>query len=291
MEPELAFIPENIPETVKRQEIQGGNKARRGLPRPVDYRCYQTAGPIVVDGRLDEESWQRAPWLGPFVDMEKGTPTEFDTRVAFLWDETNFYTAFTLEEPDVYAYETKRDGGVGGDCEVEVFILGEGVYYELEMNAINTVYEVFWTWFQPLVETGDLEGLDRLFMTRRAIYGSLQDDYPGRHGSFDWDFPGLQTAVQIDGSLNCRPIKDRGWTVEIAFPWAGWTDLAAGKRTIPPADGDVWRIGCSRVEHWRDEAGTVLRGRDWSICQHGKIQMHLPDRWPYVMFTDEVVGG
>lgn len=291
MEPELKFIPENIPATVRHQEIQGGTRARRGLPRPVDYRCYRTAGPLVVDGRLDEDSWQKAPWLGPFVDMEHGTPTEFDTRVAFLWDDTNFYTAFKLEEPDVYGYETKRDGGVGGDCEVEVFILGEGTYYELEMNALNTVYEVFWTWFQPLVEAGDLEGLDRLLKTRRAIYGGLEDDYPGRHGSFDWDFPGLQTAVQVDGSLNCRRVRDNGWTVEIAFPWAGWTELARGRRAIPPAEGDVWRIGCSRVEHWRDEDGNVLRGRDWSICQHGKVQMHVPDRWPHVIFTHDVVGG
>lgn len=28
--------------------------------------------------------------IGPFVDMEHGTPTEFDTKVAFLWDDTYF---------------------------------------------------------------------------------------------------------------------------------------------------------------------------------------------------------
>lgn len=286
MNPPLEFIPDEIPETVKRQEMEHGTVGRRGLPRPMDYRCVRITERVVIDGRLDEPCWQRATWLGPFVDMEKGTPVEFDTRVAFLWDETNLYTGFRLEEPDVFGYETRRDGGVGGDCEVEVFILGDGTYYELEMNALNTIYEVFWTWFQPLAETDDLTRLDRLFGTRRAIYGNLNDDYPGRHGSFDWDFPGIQTAVQIDGSINCRRIRDKGWTVEIAFPWAGMTDLMDG-RPLPPRSGDVWRIGCSRVQHWRNDDGKVERSRDWSICQHGKIQMHVPDRWPYIIFTDE----
>jgi len=209
------------------------------LPRPPDYLCYLTPEPLAVDGRLDEAVWQRAKWLGPFVDMEKGTPTEYDTQVAFLWEDTYFYTGFRLEEPDVFGYETKRDGGVGGDCEVELFILGEGVYYELELSVLNTIYEVFWTWFQSLAERNDLATLDELFKTRRMTYGGLTDDYPGRHGSFDWDFPGIQTAVWIDGALNCRRIRDREWSVEIALPWSGWTDLARGRRSIPPKDGDV----------------------------------------------------
>jgi hypothetical protein len=285
----LEYIPDEIPETVKRREIEHGTQSRRGLPRPVDYYCYRSAHPITVDGRLDEAVWQHAPWMGPFVDMEHGTPTEYDTKVAFVWNETGFYAGFRLEEPDVFGYETKRDGGVGGDCEVELFILGEGVYYELELSVLNTPYEVFWTWFQPLAEAGDLEAIDRLFKARRAIYGPMEDDYPGRHGSFDWDFPGLETAVQVDGTLNCRRIKDKGWTVEVGFPWYGWADLARGRRAIPPRHGDVWRIGCSRVEHWRDEEGKTMRSRDWSICQHGKVQMHVPDRWPYVIFSDQSV--
>lgn len=285
----LDYIPDEIPETVRRQERLHASPGRRNLPRPMDYRCYRTAEPLTIDGRLDEPVWQRANWLGPFVDMEHGTPTDFDTRVAFVWDDTHFYVGFRLEEPDVFGFETKRDGGVGGDCEMELFILGEGVYYELQLNVLNTVYEVFWTWFQPLAEIGDLVAIDDLLKTRRMIYGNLTDDYPGRHGSFDWDFPGLQTAIQVQGSLNCRAVTDQGWTAEVALPWHGWADLARGKRAIPPKDGDVWRMGCSRVEHWRDAAGKVIRGRDWSFCQHGKIQMHVPDRWPYVVFS-EMIG-
>lgn len=256
-----------------------------GLPAPPVYRCCRLTGPLTVDGSLDEPCWQHAAWLGPFVDMEHGTPTEYDTCVAFLWDDRAFYVGFRCQEPDVFGAATERDGSVGADQDFEVFILGEETYYELELNPLNTLYEVFWTWVQPLAERGDEEGLDRLFRTRRFIYGARGDDYDLRHGSFDWDFPGLQSAVRVDGSLNWHGDRDRGWSGELVFPWEGWADLARGRRAIPPRPGDEWRIGCSRVEHWRDEQGKVVRGRDWSITQHGKVQMHVPHRWPRVIFS------
>src|ERR1039458_952342 len=68
-----------------------------------------------------------------------------------------------------------------------------------------------------------------------------------RWGFLDWDFPGLKTAVHVDGVVNSRTNTDRGWTVELAFPWKG-LELIADGRSLPPADGDVWRIDCSRFE-------------------------------------------
>ena len=60
-----------------------------------------------------------------------------------------------------------------------------------------------------------------------------------RIGFFDWDYPGLKTAVSIDGTLNDASDKDRGWTVELAFPWVGlkWLAKAEGK-SLTPKDSD-----------------------------------------------------
>jgi len=272
---------------VPRQEEQ--DERTLGLPEPPEYTCYRCAGPLEIDGRLDEESWARAPWMGPFVDMEKGTPAEYDTRVAYLWDDAALYCGFWCEEPDVFGFETERDGRVGADQDFEVFILGNGTYYELEINPLNTAYEVFWTWVRPLIERGAHAEIDALLRARRFIYGRAGDDYDMRHGSFDWDFPGLQTAIHVDGSINWHGDRDRGWSGELVFPWMGWTDLAGESLQIPPGEGDRWRLGCSRVEHWRDDEGQVTRGRDWSIARHGKVQMHVPHRWPYVVFSEETV--
>lgn len=275
------------PREVAGQDVQ--DPRTLGLPEPSDYTCYRTVGTITIDGRLDEPSWRKARWLGPFVDMETGKSVQYDTRVAFLWDDAAFYVGFSCEEPDVFGYETKRDGAVGADQDFEVFILGEGTYYELEINPLNTVYEVFWTWTRPLIERGDYKALDKLFRVGRFIYGAMGDDYGMRHGSFDWDFLGLQNAVYVEGTLNWHLDKDKGWSGEIAFPWKGWEELATGVRSIPPREGDIWRVGCSRVEHGRDAEGRIIWGRDWSIAQHGKVQMHVPHRWPYVFFSTKTV--
>ena len=59
-----------------------------------------------------------------------------------------------------------------------------------------------------------------------------------RWGFLDWDYPGLRHAVHV----GCR-----GWTAELALPWQGLELLADG-RSLPPNEGDVWRIDCSRFE-------------------------------------------
>src|ERR1017187_1111965 len=44
---------------------------------PARYTCYRAAGPIAVDGKLDEASWQLAPKSTPFVDIVTGEPAAF----------------------------------------------------------------------------------------------------------------------------------------------------------------------------------------------------------------------
>ena len=68
-----------------------------------------------------------------------------------------------------------------------------------------------------------------------------------RWGFLDWDCPGLRHAVHVDGTLNRRDDIDRGWSAEIAIPWTSLSLLADG-RSLPPRDGDEWRIDCSRFQ-------------------------------------------
>ncbi len=41
-------------------------------PAPKGYLCYRAAGPIQVDGRLDEAAWQAAPWTGSIRRHRRG---------------------------------------------------------------------------------------------------------------------------------------------------------------------------------------------------------------------------
>ena len=75
-----------------------------------------------------------------------GEPGWFDTRVALLWDDEHLYFGFWVTETDVWGTMTKRDSKIWEENDVEVFIGGKDAYYEFEINALNTVYEVFWIW-------------------------------------------------------------------------------------------------------------------------------------------------
>jgi len=105
-----------------------------------------------------------------------------------------------------------------------------------------------------------------------------------RNGFIDYDFPGLLHAVHVDGTLNDSSDVDRGWTAEVAFPWAGMKWLSDG-RSLPPKDGDVWRIDCSRFEQY-DKAGKKLDPpAGWTWNRHGHYDSHIPETFTYVRFS------
>jgi len=261
-----------------------------GLPPVVEYTCMRVAEPITIDGRLDEPAWQRVTWSTPFVKMDTGEPVSLDSRVALLWDDEALYVAFKYEDHEIWGTHVEHHDHVyHNDSDAQIFIEGDGVYYELGVNAINTIYEVFWTWLEPVVLRQDFARLDELFSVENFLYFVPRHGHRlGRFGDMDWELPGLKHAVQVDGSLNCPDIVDNGWTVEFALPWEGLKAL--GHPRTPPRAGDVWRIGASRCQHFHDAEGNNI-SVDWSWNRHGYVNMHIPERWSRVRFVDQVVGS
>jgi len=260
------------------------------------YTCMRAAGPIIVDGRLDEESWQLAPRSPRFVDMETldERPAWLDTRAAALWDDEFLYVAFWLEEPDVRATLTERDSYIFRDNDVEVFIAGQDGYYELELNALGTIMERFYIW-QDAYLSGGYDRIPEFDLLGTELVDTLGGDWSffrhprGRRWAFrEWDMPGLRWAVHVDGTINDSSDIDRGWTAEIAFPWQGLKHLA-GERSLPPRDGDLWRLDFSRFQHVRMDEGGACPGWVWS--SHGYRDSHIPDRFTYVHISDRMVDS
>jgi hypothetical protein len=271
------------------RELHLPEGSQEGLPPVVEYDCLRAPTPIVVDGRLNEDAWQRVEWSTPFVKMDTGAQVALDSRVALLWDDDYLYAGFRYQDHEIWGTHTEHHDHVyHNDSDAQIFVQGDGVYYELGVNAINTIYEVFWTWLEPVVERRDYPLLDTLLRTERFLYFVPRPGHRlGRFGEMDWELPGLKHAVQVDGALNCPAIRDNGWTVEFALPWAGLRALSQD-RSIPPRDGDVWRIGASRCQHFHDQRGNNT-SVDWSWNAHGAINMHIPERWSQVRFLDEHV--
>lgn len=259
------------------------------------YTCLRAARPIAIDGRLDKPAWRNAPRSPRFVDLVGGGPAFLGTRMASLWDDENLYVAFWVEEPDVRARLADRDALVWTENDVEIFIGGEDCYYEFEINALGTVYEVCYVW-QDALKAGsrfDLPEFD--LRTRRVdVLGGFQDALRwGRHprgarwAFMDWDFPGLRTAVRVEGTLNDPSDIDQGWTAEIAFPWRGM-GILAGLRPLPPRPGDVWRMDFSRFERL-DYCGVKAEPHPgWALNRHGVYDSHIPECFSFVHFSDEI---
>lgn len=235
-------------------------------PAPKRYECVRAQSAIRVDGKMDDSAWKQAPWSDWFVDIQgssKPAP-RFKTRIKMLWDDTYFYVAAELEEPDVWATLTTHDAVIFHDNDFEVFLnpTADGEkYFEFEINALNTGWD--------------------LFLPRAYRQGGRADN--------SWEIPGLLSSVQVDGTLNEPGDRDRGWTVEIAFPWSAFTERSGATRPTP---GTEWRVNFSRVE-WQISTATgryeKLPGKkedNWVWSPQGVVDMHRPDKWGFVRFVN-----
>ena len=104
----------------------------------------------------------------------------------------------------------------------------------------------------------------------------------------DWDFPGLKTAVKLDGTLNDSSDVDRGWTVELAFPWSGMKSLRADGETVMKA-GHTLRIDFSRFEKLAYNGQTPAAHPGWSLNPHGLYDSHIPECFSYVELSSDSV--
>ena len=85
-------------------------------------------------------------------------PGIHDTRAAVLWDDQHLYVGYWVEEPLVEGTLTERDSLIYKNNDVELFIAGRDAYYELEINSLGTIYEVFFVW-EEAYETSGYAGL------------------------------------------------------------------------------------------------------------------------------------
>jgi len=260
------------------------------LPR---YTALRTTEPIVVDGKLDEAVWQKAPRSPRFVDMLTGGRTIHDTQAMVVWDDTNLYIAYQVEEPFVHAKFTQHNDPIYYDNDVEFFIAGRDAYYEFEINAFNTVYEVFFIWNEAYEKGGFAKAPEFARAKLQPFNGVGFTTHPrgGRLGNFNWSFPGLKTAVHVDGTINDDKDRDRGWTVELALPWKGLEWLAkAEERALPPREGDLWRMDFSRFNTYK-EATPAKDSGGWVWSRHGVWDSHVPECFVQVTFSTNTVPG
>ena len=208
----------------------------RSVPDGVrNYQAVRSATPPAIDGALRDQVWQRPRGASRSWTSRGATrpAPQWATRFKLAWDKEHLYVALALDEPHLWATITQRDAVIYHDNDIELFIDpdGDGLrYFELEVNALNTVWDLF----------------------------LLKPYRDGGVGDNSWDISGLRSAVGLEGTLNDPSDRDGGWTLELAIPWQAFSD--GGRTRVPPKPGERWRVNFSRV------AVGPRRGR-WSLCQ------------------------
>ena len=236
---------------------------------PKKYICYRATVPPVIDGRVEDDIWQKTDWSDKFVDIEGDLkPLPFhDTQVKMLWDDHFLYFAAKLYETDVWAKLLKRDSVIFYDNDFEIFIDPDGDthnYYEFEMNAYNTVWDLLLT----------------------APYRDAENKAVD-----SWDIQKLMSAVHVNGTINNPEDTDNFWSLEVAIPWQVLEECANRR----PEDGDQWRVNFSRVQ-WDTEIVDYNYKKlekpehNWVWSPQGIINMHYPENWGFVQFSENQVG-
>jgi len=213
-----------------------------------EYVVHRASGAIAIDGVLAEPAWDRAEKAGPFVRSLDGKPCTASTEARLLWDDENLYVAFLAEDPNVAGQFFKDDEPLYTSNVVEIFLNPSGDlkrYDEIEIAPTNALFDASFT--------GRRQGMDLAWSSR------------ARH------------AVHVDGTLNDPRDIDRGWTAELAIPFAALTGMDKPR----PARGDRWRFNLYRL---RQGPGQPGEGQAYSPPMIGDF--HALDRFATMRFDD-----
>lgn len=244
------------------------------------YYCYKTERPIRIDGRLNERAWKDVPFVECRGLVDGSTP-KYSTKVKMLWDEQYLYVGFNVEDPNVWAV-VKND--IGEPKEVWTVSPQAGAKYIMLSDSFLKVYL-------------DPDGDGKNYMEFHINPLNNMNDMRIEHGStrrdrqeldlgpenyhIEWDCAGLKSAVHIQGTLNNPKDTDKGWSTEIAIPWASLSSFSFGK--CPPVSGDVWRVHLGRA--YRSKVKGKRTYWTWPVI--GVLDCHQLDRYGFVIFSED----
>jgi hypothetical protein len=218
-----------------------------GQPPIPSYEVHRASSPIVVDGKGDDKAWATAGKIELIVPWDAQTGAKQKTIARLLWDDKNLYVLYECEDTDIVAFHTERDDPTYLDDAVEIFInpmpSQTGIYYGLEMNVRAVLYDYV--------------------MSQGHLFRQF-------------NLQGAQLATYIDGTMNMRGDTDKGWSLEVAIPWANFDALSK-----PPAVGAMWSANINR---W-DGVEPNRRMSNWSNPMQPQPNPHVPERFGKLIFV------
>ena len=191
-----------------------------------------------------------------------------------------------------------RDELVCVESDVEVFIDGGDTYYELQLNARNTVYEVFYIWKDAYVRGGRFDVAE--FDVRHAFTFAGNPDHDHTANRFwtgthprgnRWSFSTGTSRACKQLSMSEAPSMTRPWRMRdgpLRLRSRGMAWL--GSRTASPSLRTQATRGASRYaryEKLRIGGNDVFAG--WLSTRIGSVDNHRPERFMEAILSDHLV--
>ncbi|MEJ7618937.1 MAG: carbohydrate-binding family 9-like protein [Pyrinomonadaceae bacterium] len=210
----------------------------------------RTKKPIVIDGKLDDESWGKVPGVGAFRHNSNGSVSTSRTEAKIVYDDKFLYFSFFCEDDNIWSTLKRRDERLWEEEVVEVFLQAnerQPSYIELEVNPLGTMLDIY-----------------LLDVRQPLLYES-------------WNSRAIKWGVQVNGTIDGKG-GDHWWSCEIALPLE---DVATAPM-LPPRVGDKWRLNLFRVEKLPTPAGTA-----WSPTYVNDF--HKPRAFGVIIFTGKEI--
>jgi hypothetical protein len=224
----------------------------RPAPPIPKYEVKRASSPIVIDGKLDDKAWAAANTAELTFPWDSQTGAKQKTVARLLWDDNNLYISYDCEDADITAKFTQRDDQTWQDDAVEIFInprpAQTTAYIGLEMNARGVIYDYLLVTVAPG---------SRMFFKR-------------------FNLEGVKVGVALNGTLNDRTDKDKGWSFEASIPWVNFEEFSK-----PPTPGTVWAFNLNR---W-DGVEPNRRMSIWSDSMQERPGPHAPERFGDLRFV------
>jgi hypothetical protein len=222
-----------------------GPRVRTVAARPIEVTIPRAMTAPTIDGSFaSEPAWQNAVALGSFEHTITGKPAPRETEVRLLWDDRHLYVALRAVDGNLQSRYEKHDEKLWHEDVFEIFLdpLGDKRhYYEVQVSPAGVVFD-----------------------SHLRSYRKNRNEWQSE----------VRVAVKAEGTLNEPADDDKGWTAEIALPFATLTQGGG----VPPKAGDEWRVNFFRVD--------ITKGKPyysaWSPPLRGDF--HALDRFGAAIF-------
>jgi len=157
------------------------------------YCCRRVSQPPALDGSVRGTVWEDTEKIESDFHLLgdiSGRSAHF-LEAAALWDDEALYVSYVSDPSPVPVTMQNRDDDLFNECAVEVFLRAGKGYYEIEVNPMAAVLDLYFP---------DMEEQDWRAMAK-------------------YDIPGLQWTVKT---------MDNGgrWCAQMAIPWSGVPEVS-----------------------------------------------------------------